>query len=67
MNDSTNKIAALIGICGIIGLIGWCMNFQNLFQYWPATGGIMEAPVTWWVSLIGIFVAPLGIFMGYFF
>lgn len=45
--------------------VGWCMNFQNLVEYWPAEGGINNVPIIWVLSLIGVFVAPLGTIMGF--
>lgn len=66
-NDTPVIVIAIMFIIGILCGIGWFMNFQNLFQYWPDAGGIAAAPLYWWLSAVGIFVAPLGVFMGWFF
>lgn len=46
----------------VVTLIGWVMNIKALI-------GIIDGPVTGMLILraIGIFVAPLGVILGYFF
>lgn len=44
----------------LVLVAGWFMNFQNIFEYsWPASEFI--------ASVIGVFVFPLGVFMGFIF
>lgn len=63
--SNAGLITGLIIIAIQIALaVGWIMNFQNLWQYWPADG-IMHAGMQWVLSLIGVFVPPLGAFTGY--
>lgn len=57
-----NPIVIHTTIIGAIffAICGWGLNFQNLFQYqWPSSEFI--------ASVIGVFVAPLGVVMGWFF
>ena len=46
-------------------IIGWCMNLQNLWEYWPKSGVLGDVPMQWVISLIGIFVPPLGAVTGW--
>lgn len=46
-------------------LVGWIMNFQNLWQYWPITNKIGDIGLEWVISFIGIFIPPLGVFTGF--
>lgn len=53
-----------------IGFIGYLMNFQNLWQYWPADatiGDIVNFPKEWLLSAIGVFAFPLGAITGWIF
>lgn len=53
--------------------LGYVLNFQNLWQYWPtgtsSTISVTEflsiLPFRWVVSLVGVFFFPLGIVTGY--
>ena len=50
-------------ICIIVaGVVGWCMNIYQLvtLDEFSLTGVVI-------VKIIGIFIAPLGAIMGYFF
>lgn len=63
--SNTGIVTALVLICiQIACIVGWCMNLQNLWQYWPADG-IMHAGMQWVLSLIGVFVFPMGVVTGY--
>lgn len=41
-------------------LTGWCLNFQNLWQYWPETGRAGDLGFEWLLSAVGIFVPFIG-------
>ena len=43
------------------------MNLQNLFQYWPVGGSVMDVGMEWIVSFIGLFAVPIGIVTGWIF
>lgn len=44
----------------ILCIPGWIMNFQNLWEYAPASGMIADVSLRWVLSVIGIFCFPLG-------
>lgn len=46
-------------------VVGWIMNLQNLWEYWPNSGLIGDVPMQWVISLIGVFVVPLGAVTGW--
>ena len=50
----------------ITAFVGYWMNVQNLFQYWPNTGVLGDVEIRWVVSLIGVFIPPVGVFTGWF-
>jgi hypothetical protein len=61
-------------VCGFIFILliaavvaGYFMNLQNLFQYWPIGGSVMDVGMEWIVSFIGMFVAPIGVVTGWIF
>lgn len=67
-NDNASCLVLVLNaMFWVTGIVGYVMNWENLFAYWPETGGAVNAPVIWWISLCGLFVPPLGTFMGYFF
>ena len=48
----------VVSIVFVLGVLGWIMNFWNLFQYeFPSHHFIL--------SVIGIFVPPLGAITGF--
>lgn len=55
---STMAMSILIESC-----IGYLLNFQNIFQYWPENSCIVTTE--WILSFIGIFFPPIGIITGY--
>jgi hypothetical protein len=66
--DSSMAVYAVICIVVVITLgsvIGYLMNFQNLFEYWTGNLGSVELP--WVLSLIGIFIPVVGVFTGWYF
>lgn len=61
-------------VCGFILILliaaavaGYFMNLQNLFQYWPTGGSVMDVGMEWIVSFIGLFAVPIGIVTGWIF
>lgn len=61
-------------VCGLILILliaavvaGYFMNLQNLFEYWPTGGSVMDVGMEWIVSFIGMFVAPIGVVTGWIF
>ena len=47
------------------GITGWLMNIQNLWQYWPQSNILGDVPLQWIVSVIRIFIAPIGCVTGW--
>ena len=41
------------------------MNIQNLWQWWPASNRIADVGIEWIVSLVGVFVFPVGAVTGW--
>lgn len=56
MSDDSGD--TFLGLLALAALIGYLMNFQNLFQYDMGQKEFI-------ISLIGVFVPILGIFTGY--
>lgn len=54
-------------ILGIMMLIGWCMNFQNLWEYWPESDKFIDVSMNWIMSIIGVFIVPFGAITGWIF
>lgn len=55
---------------GILFLIGYIMNFENVYTYFPGLkptlGELIDTcPLAWVISVIGIFVPPVGIAAGF--
>ena len=55
---STMAMSILIESC-----IGYLLNFQNIFQYWPENSYVVTSE--WFLSFIGIFFPPIGVITGY--
>lgn len=49
----------------LIPLTGYLMNFQNLWEYWPEGGKLINLSLYWIISLLGIFFPPLGTITGF--
>ena len=63
-----NKIEVLIALIIIIVVVsGYLMNFQNLWEYWPTSSQFSDVPMQWIISIIGVFIAPLGVLTGWIF
>lgn len=63
-----NKIEALIALIILIVVVsGYFMNFQNLWEYWPASGQFSDVPMQWILSIISVFIAPLAVITGWVF
>ena len=54
-------------ILGIMMLIGWCMNFQNLWEYWPESSKFVDISMNCIMSIIGVFIVPFGAITGWIF
>lgn len=59
-------------IPAVAAFVGWALNFQNLWQYWPPADIIVTLsncfqvlPLQWILSAVGVFIFPLGIITGY--
>lgn len=48
-------------------MLGWIMNFQNIWQYWPEDSLLRNCSMQFILSLIGIPFFPLGIITGWAF
>lgn len=59
--------AFIVLIVFILFVSGYFMNFQNLWEYWPASGQFSDAPMQWILSIVSIFIAPLGAITGWIF
>ena len=63
-----NKIEAfIIVIVFILFVSGYFMNFQNLWEYWPASNLFSDVPMQWILSIVSVFIAPLGAITGWIF
>lgn len=63
-----NKIEAFfIVIVFILFVSGYFMNFQNLWEYWPASNLFSDVPMQWILAIISVFIAPLGAITGWIF
>lgn len=63
-----NKIEALIIVITFVLFVsGYFMNFQNLWEYWPASNLFSDAPMQWILSIIAVFIAPLAAITGWIF
>lgn len=58
----------------LLFIIGYFMNFQNIFQYFPdfdkistISDFINHCDIKFVVSFFGVFITPLGVFCGYIF
>jgi hypothetical protein len=65
-------VVVLTGALAVVAVmlalaIGYLMNFQNLFEYWPGNGKLGDCRIEFVLSAAGVFVPPLGAFMGIFF
>lgn len=60
-------VAFFLCIIAIIAITGYFMNFQNLWEYWPTSGQFSDVPMQWIISIIGVFIAPLGVITGWLF
>lgn len=45
--------------------IGYFMNFQNLWEYWPSSNKVGDAGIELIMSVVGVFVPPLGVLTGW--
>lgn len=41
------------------------MNFQNLWEYWPSSNKVGDAGIELIMSVVGVFVPPLGVLTGW--
>lgn len=54
-------LVVLIGV----PLIGYVLNFQNLWQYWPEGGKLINLSLYWIISIVGVIFPPLGSITGW--
>ena len=64
VSGSTGCVLFFVGIL-LTCLVGWIMNIQNLWQYWPQSNMLGDVPLQWIVSAIGVFIAPIGAVTGW--
>lgn len=64
---SNNKVEAFILIMAILFISGYLMNFQNLWEYWPASNQFNDVSMHWILSIVGVFIAPMGTVTGWAF
>ena len=60
-------MAVFVSIVAIASLVGWIMNLQNLWEYWPETGKFADVGMPWIVSTIGIVIPVIGVVTGWIF
>lgn len=63
-NSALGVALVAIGI-GLGIIVGWIMNFQNLWQYWPETDKFGDVGFQWILSVIGVFVPIVGAVTGW--
>ena len=61
--------SAAIGLIAVFSFcaIGWLMNIQNLWEYWPETDKFADVGMQWIVSTIGVVIPIIGIIPGWIF
>ena len=72
-NMTGKERITMLSICFLIlivlstGFIGWIMNLENLYTYWPGFDSIATADVDFRfvLSLIGVFIFVIGAFTGF--
>ena len=71
MSYSYRNMSIGAAICIVIVLsfclIGWLMNFQNLWEYWPETDKFADVGMQWVASTIGIVIPIIGTITGWIF
>jgi hypothetical protein len=64
--SSIKKIFIILFIAvNIFCAIGYVINFQNIFEYWPITDKFADTSFEWIMSFIGIFIPPIGSVTGW--
>ena len=68
-NYRNMSISTAVGLVAVFSFcaIGWLMNFQNLWEYWPETDKFADVGMQWIVSTIGIVIPVIGVFTGWLF
>lgn len=63
------SMSTAIGLVTVFSFcaIGWLMNFQNLWEYWPETGKFADVSMPWIASTIGIVIPIIGTVTGWIF
>ena len=71
MSQKENESVGIGCMCLILFFfVCYCMNFQNLWQYWPDTENLsvlqflQVVSIRWVISFIGVFFPPLGVITG---
>lgn len=72
INNSHYMVCFFFILLWAVCVIGYLLNFQNLWQYWPDFNSISSMAdamdlisFRFVISLIGIFISPIGIITGY--
>ena len=65
-NTTADYVCAFVLIVIMVAAAaGYFMNLQNLFEYWPTGGTVMDVGMEWIVSFVGLFAVPIGIVTGW--
>lgn len=71
---NNNYIFIFVIVVAITSIVGYIMNFQNIFQYFPDMNNIStisdfveNCSIKFAISCIGVFVTPIGVICGYIF
>lgn len=54
-----------IGLIVFVFGLGWFLNIQNFWEYWPETGRLGDAGGKLVFSVIGFFIPPIGCVTGW--
>lgn len=60
-------IETIISVILLVCTIGFILNFQNIWEYWPESNQFVDISMQWIVSAIGVVVPPLGVITGLIF
>lgn len=59
------KNALVVIVIWVLCVIAWCINLYNVISFALYYSTLSEVTALWIVQLIGVFIAPLGCFMGF--
>jgi hypothetical protein len=66
MRRLAEKLVGFVGIAFYVAIfVGYFLGIQNLFEYWPESDRLGDAGSRFIWSVIGVFVPPIGVFLGW--